>query len=56
MNGVDKAQRDLCPTCYLNEMELCDPEMEVCYNVILRSVAYLITEQRKGANDEGGKR
>ena len=52
MNGTDKAQRDLCGACYLNEMGLCDPAREVCHNVMLRAVAYLISENKRGANDE----
>jgi len=52
IDGTDKAQKDLCPSCYLNEMELCDPTIEVCHNVMLRAMAYLIAEQRnKGGYD-----
>lgn len=52
MNGTDKAQHDLCGTCHLNEMGLCDPRLEVCHNVMLRAVAYLVVEERKGATKE----
>jgi len=55
MNGIEKATEELCSTCHLNEMGLCNPLEDVCYNFMLLSVAYLLTEQRKAelSEDEG---